>query len=36
MSPVECVAIVFAVTVMALRVIVFFPRSDKSDDATNA
>jgi hypothetical protein len=36
MTPVEYGSIVIAIAVMAVRVILFFPRFNQTDDAVNA
>jgi hypothetical protein len=36
MNTIETLSIVIAVAVMAVRIVMFFPRSGKTDDAVNA
>jgi len=36
MDTVETISIIIAVVVMAVRIVMFFPRSGKTDDAVNA
>lgn len=36
MNTIETLSIVIAVVVMAVRIVMFFPRSGKTDDAVNA